>query len=118
MSSPVHVDNKKRYILILAEGPTQGLDDNTLTAEKNIQLILLKMIKKFYLSLHFNETSSYLFVNRTEIIKFKAKDSEIVATPLCLGNYLDLKCLDLLKTSFCSNDIFWLQCTKMCFNES
>ena len=27
---------------------------------------------------------SYLFAN--ELIKFKAKDSEIVATPLCLGN--------------------------------
>ena len=30
--------------------------------------------------------NSYFFVNGTEIIKFKAKDSEIVATPLCLGN--------------------------------
>ena len=27
-----------------------------------------------------------MFVNATEISKFKAKDSEIVATPLCLGN--------------------------------
>ena len=27
-----------------------------------------------------------MFVNGTEIIKFKAKDSEIVATPLCQGN--------------------------------
>ena len=38
------------------------------------------------LSLHYNGTNSYLFVNGTEIYKFKAKDSEIVATPLCLGN--------------------------------
>ena len=28
----------------------------------------------------------YLFINGTEIYKFKAKDSEIVASPLCLGN--------------------------------
>ena len=41
---------------------------------------------KFYLSLHYNGASSYLFVNGTEIIKFKVKNSEIVATPLCLGN--------------------------------
>ena len=34
MSSFVHVDNKKKDILILVEGPTQGLDDTTLTAEK------------------------------------------------------------------------------------
>ena len=27
-----------------------------------------------------------MFVNGPEIIKFKAKDSEIVVTPLCLGN--------------------------------
>ena len=27
-----------------------------------------------------------MFVNGTEIYKFKAKDSEIVPSPLCLGN--------------------------------
>ena len=41
---------------------------------------------KFCLSLHYNGANSYLFVNGLEIYKFKAKDSEIVATPLCLGN--------------------------------
>ena len=41
--------------------------------------------KKFCLSLHYNGANSYLFVNGTEIYKFKAKDSENVATPLCLG---------------------------------
>ena len=42
--------------------------------------------KKFCLSLHYNGANSYLFVNGKKIHKFKAKDSEIVATPLCLGN--------------------------------
>ena len=42
--------------------------------------------KKFCLSLHYNGRNSYLFVNSTEISKFKAKDSAIVASPLCLGN--------------------------------
>ena len=28
-----------------------------------------------------------MFVNGTKIYKFKAKDSEIVATPLCLGKF-------------------------------
>ena len=40
----------------------------------------------FSLSLHYNGTNSHLFVHGTEIAKFKAKDSEIVANPLCLGN--------------------------------
>ena len=41
---------------------------------------------KFCLSLRNNGPNNRLFVNGTEIFKFKAKDSEIVATPLCLGN--------------------------------
>ena len=36
--------------------------------------------------MHYNGANSFLFVNRTEIIKFKEKDSEIVSNPLCLGN--------------------------------
>ena len=38
------------------------------------------------MSLHYNGVNSYLFVNGTDIYKFKAKDSEIAARPLCLGN--------------------------------
>ena len=38
------------------------------------------------MSLHYNGANSYFFVNGTEIFKFKAKDSEIVASQLCLGN--------------------------------
>ena len=38
------------------------------------------------MSLHYNGTNSYLFVNGKEIIKFKAKDSNIVPRPLRLGN--------------------------------
>ena len=35
MSSSVHVDKKEKYFLILGEGPTQILDDTTLTTEKH-----------------------------------------------------------------------------------
>ena len=42
--------------------------------------------KTFRLSLHYNGVKSYSFVNGKEIHKFKAKDSDIVATPLCLVN--------------------------------
>ena len=38
--------------------------------------------------MHYNGANSYLFVNGTEIIKFKAKDSEIIPYSLCLGNIL------------------------------
>ena len=39
MSSCVHIDDKKKDILILGIDPTQGLDDTTLTAKFNIQLV-------------------------------------------------------------------------------
>ena len=42
--------------------------------------------RRFCLSLHYNRENSYLFVAGRKMIKFKTKDSEIVANPLCLGN--------------------------------
>ena len=84
MSSSVHVDNKGKNILILGIGPTQGLGEHSLTAEKMYSINFTVTKKKFCLSLHYNGANSYLFVNGTEIIKFKAKDSEIVAIPLNL----------------------------------
>ena len=52
---------------------------------------------KFCLNLHYDRANSYLFVNGTENYKFKAKDSEIVAAPLCLGNILKDWSLDNMK---------------------
>ena len=86
MTSSIHVDNKKKDILILGEGPTQGFDGTTLTAERMYTINFTENNKKFCLSLHYNGANSYLFGNGIEIIKFKVKDSEIVPTPLCLGN--------------------------------
>ena len=85
MSSSAHIDNKKKDILVLGEGPTQELE-HTLTAEKIYSITFAATRKRFCLSLDYNGENSYLFVNGTEIYKFKAKDSKIVATPLCLGN--------------------------------
>ena len=75
----------KKDILVLGKGPTQGLE-HTLTTEKIYSIIFAVTKKKFCLSLHYNRANSYLFAKGTEVYKFKAKDSEIVAAPLCLGN--------------------------------
>ena len=85
MSTSTHIDNKKKDILVLGRGPTQG-SESILTAEKMYSINFTVTKKKFCLSLHYNRAYSYLFVNGTEIVKFKAKDSAIVASPLCLGN--------------------------------
>ena len=57
--------------------------------------------KKLCLSLHYNGANSYLFTNSTDIFKFKAKDAEIVVSPLCLGNISKDQSTDnMRKTSF------------------
>ena len=85
MSSSVHIDNKKKDILVLDLGPTQALDDTTLTAEAQYSINFSRSNRKFCLSLHKNGSNSFLFVNATKINQFKEKDSE-KKYPLCLGN--------------------------------
>ena len=79
MSTSIHIDNKKKDILVLGRGPMQGLE-STLTAEKMYSINFTVTKKKFCLSVHYNGGNSYLFVNGTGICKFKAKDSAIVAS--------------------------------------
>ena len=54
--------------------------------QKNYLINFTMTRKKLCLSLHYNRANSYFFVNGTEIIKSKAKDSEVNAIPLYLGN--------------------------------
>ena len=86
MSSSVPVENKGKDISVLGKDPTQGLGEHSLTAEKMYSANFADHRKKHCLSLHYNGANSRLFVNGSEFITFKGKDSEIVANPLCLGN--------------------------------
>ena len=70
MSSPTKIDHRKKDILILGKVPTQGLEQ-TLSSEKIYSINFTEKNKKFCLSLHYNNTNSYLFANDAEIIKFK-----------------------------------------------
>ena len=73
MSSPAHIDNKNKDILILGKGPTQGLDDTTLTAVAKYSINFMQPRKRFVLSLHYNKSNSFLFVNGTKNISSKLK---------------------------------------------
>ena len=50
MSSSVHIDSKKKDILILVKGPTQALDDTTLTAKAQYSINISRSNRKFCLS--------------------------------------------------------------------
>ena len=73
----MHIDNKKKDILVLGEGPAQGLDDTTITAEAQYSINFSISQRKFYLSLNYNGSNSFVVVNATKIYQFKAKISEI-----------------------------------------
>ena len=86
ISSSVHANNKTKNVLVLDEEFTQGLNNTTIYVEKLYLINFTGNNKKLCLSLHYNGSNSYLFVNSIEIIKFKTKDFEIVASPICLGD--------------------------------
>ena len=83
----MHIDNKGKDILILGKGPAQRLGNTTLTAEAQYLINFSRSNRKFCLSLHFNGSNRFLFVNATEIYQFKAKDSEIKRTSLVFRKY-------------------------------
>ena len=82
MRSSVHTNN----ISILGQGQTQGLDNTTLTEEVEYSTNFSRLQREFCLSLHYNESNSFLFVNGTKIHQLKAKDCEMEKCSLCLGN--------------------------------
>ena len=86
MSSFAHVDHKNKDILILGEGPTQGLHDMTLTAESKYAFNFTRPNKRFVLSLYYNGINIFLFISAAKVYQFKRKDSEIKDYTLCLGN--------------------------------
>ena len=86
LSNYSHANNKKNNILVLGKDFVQGINGTTIYAEKLYKINVTEKNKKICLSLHYTGASSSLFVNGTEIQKFKIKDTEIVASPLCLEN--------------------------------
>ena len=86
MSSSVHIDNRGKDILILGKGLTQGIDGTTFTAEEKYPVNFTQSGERFVLSLHYNGSSSLLFVNATKVYQFKANKSEIKEHSLCLGD--------------------------------
>ena len=96
MSSSVHANSRTKNVLVPGKDFVQGLDNPTIYAEKLHSINFIKNNTKFCLSLHYNADNSYLFVNGTEIYKFKAKDSEIVATLAMSRKHFNLTFLSII----------------------
>ena len=83
------------------EGSAQGLDNTIITAEATYSIDFLRPGRKSCLSLRHNRSNSFLIINTTKMYRFKAKDLEIKAYPLCLGTTSkDFTIDNLKKTGF------------------
>ena len=58
----MHFDKKEKDILIPGEGPTQWLDDTTLTAQVKYRINFTQLRKTYVSSLHYNGNNSYLLM--------------------------------------------------------
>ena len=67
-----HLITITKDLLILGEGPTYGINGGVQSPEKKFIINFTKANTKSCLSLHYDAANSYLFVNETEIFKFKA----------------------------------------------
>ena len=70
-SLTVHIENKEKNNLVLSEVPTPGFDGTTETAEAKYPINLTRSERKLCLTLHYNGSNSFLFVNATKIYQFK-----------------------------------------------
>ena len=96
MSSTVHVDNKGKNILILGEGPTQWLN-TTSTAEAKYPTNFMQSEKRFVLSLCYNGSNGFFFVNAKKVYYFEAINSEIKDHVLYLDNVSKYFTIDNMK---------------------
>ena len=85
-TSYVHVKNIMKNILVLGEVRRDGLDNTAITVEVKYSLNITRSRNKISLSLYYNGSNSFLYVNAINVYQFKSKDSEIKPYPPCLGN--------------------------------
>ena len=70
----------------LKQEDTTPITPNNVILETEYSINFSRSKIKFCLSLHYNGSNSFLFVNATKIHHFKARGSEIKKYPLYLGN--------------------------------
>ena len=75
-SFSVHATNRANHIYLM------GINDTTIYVEKKYFRNFTEPNVKFVLSLHYNGTDSYLFVNGRQELKFKCKTDQLVKEKL------------------------------------
>ena len=82
----IHSTNKIQNIYVMGKDFVQDINNTAIYAEKIYKANFTEHNKKFVLSLHYNGDNSYLFVNRSQELKFKSAINYKDRNLLCLGN--------------------------------
>ena len=59
----MHIDGRSKNILVIGEGPTQGSDNATITAEAKYPINFTKSGKQSALSLHYNGSNGFYLLS-------------------------------------------------------
>ena len=81
-----HENNQKQSILVLGYGSITRINDTEIYAEKSYTPDFTSDNKVTCLSLHYNSSNSFLYVNGKQVTQFKAKNTEINKEPIAIGN--------------------------------
>ena len=104
MSFSIHENNRANNIYVLGDFLVQGINGTSIYAGKIYGKNFTEPGKKFVLSLYYNSSNSYLFVNGTQELKFKAKNDQILKEKLCVGNLSSgWTVVNSTKTGLCGN---------------
>ena len=69
----MHIDRRNKVSLVVGVEPSQGLDNATITAEDKYPTYFTELGKTFALSLHYDRSNNFLFINAIEMLQFKKK---------------------------------------------
>ena len=87
MSTSKYQNNKKQSVLVLGYGSIKKINNTERHVEQSYTSDFTSDNSKIVcLSLHYNGSDSFLFVNGKKICQFKAKDSEIDKHPIATEN--------------------------------
>ena len=75
--------------MVLGYGSVKNINNTEILAEQSYTPDFTSGYKITRLSLHYNGSNSYLFVNGKQLCQFKAKDSEINKHPIAIGNIVN-----------------------------
>ena len=93
-------NNRINNIYVLGKDFFQGVNGTTIYAERMYATDPPIFEKMYVISIHYSD-NSYLFINGTQELKFKAKDSEIRRNKLCTDNSSeDFSITNMKKTRF------------------